>query len=115
MSEAMKIHQVARFQLGRVVATPGALKALEEGGLGALPLLARHQSGDWGQVSAEDWQANEDALQHGWRLLSSYSVGGSTVWVITDAAPGIQPPAALPHPCGASDRTTTTLLLPEEY
>ncbi len=98
MGLSMRIHQVARFQLGRVVATPGALQLLEHSGLGALPLLARHQSGDWGQVDAEDWRANEEAIEHGWRLLSAYEVGSNKLWIITEA-----------------DRSTTTILLPEEY
>lgn len=98
MGETMRIHQIARFSLGRVVATPGALHALERVGMGALPLLARHQSGDWGQVDAEDWKANEEAIEHGWRLLSAYEVGNAKVWIITEA-----------------DRSATTILLPEEY
>lgn len=98
MGNAMQIQQVARFSLGRVVATPGALHALDRAGMGALPLLARHQSGDWGQVDAEDRQTNEQALAHGWRLLSAYEVGGAKVWIITEA-----------------DRSATTVLLPEEY
>jgi hypothetical protein len=94
----MQIHQVARFSLGRVVATPGALYALDRASMGALPLLARHQSGDWGQVDAEDWNANEQGIEHGWRLLSAYEVGGTRIWIITEA-----------------DRSATTILLPEEY
>lgn len=115
MEQLMRINQIARFALGRVLATPGALHAMEQVGMGALPLLARHQSGDWGQVDAEDWQANDEAVERGWRIVSAYDIGGSRVWIITEAAPGILPPAALPHPCGASDRSSTTLLLPEEY
>jgi len=38
----------ARFPLGRVVATPGALEILEKTGTSVSRLLARHQSGDWG-------------------------------------------------------------------
>jgi len=98
MGEIMNIHQTARFFLGRVVATPGALQALGKAGMGTVPLLARHQSGDWGELSAEDWRANEEAIEHGWRVFSSYAVGGAVVWIITEA-----------------DRSATTILLPEEY
>lgn len=98
MGETMRIHQTAQFSLGRVVATPGALQALEAAGVGAVPLLARHQSGDWGEVDREDWKANEEALKYGWRLLSVYRVGEGRLWIITEA-----------------DRSATTLLLPEEY
>ena len=71
---------------------------MEQAGMGALPLLAPHQSGDWGQVDAEDWKANEEAIEYGWRLLSVYEVGNAKVWIITEA-----------------DRSATTILLPEEY
>jgi hypothetical protein len=38
----------AKFDLGRVVATPEALKALEEAGENPLEFLHRHIRGDWG-------------------------------------------------------------------
>lgn len=88
-----------RFPLGQVVATPGALAVLEARGLSAADLLARHQAGDWGDVSPQDLRANELALQRGYRLLSSYTLAkGVRIWVITEA-----------------DRAATTLLLPSEY
>ena len=34
--------------------------------------LSRHLSGDWGDVCKEDWEANNEALKHNQRLLSSY-------------------------------------------
>ena len=89
----------ARFPLGRVVATPGALEVLEKTGISAYRLLARHQAGDWGELSAEDVRENEASLVHGWRLLSAYPLSNrEKVWIITEA-----------------DRSITTLLLPEEY
>ena len=84
--------------LGRVVATPGALKLLAEAGEDPLSYLARHSSGDWGELNEDDWRENERSLVHGWRVLSSYPVGGGRVWIITEA-----------------DRTVTTILLPEDY
>jgi hypothetical protein len=36
----------ARFQLGRMVATPGALEALKEAGQDAIEFIYRHQQGD---------------------------------------------------------------------
>ena len=80
------------------MATPGALEALREAGEDPLHLLGRHASGDWGDLCEHDRRENERSLKHGWRLLSSYPVGESRVWVITEA-----------------DRSVTTLLLPEEY
>jgi hypothetical protein len=88
----------ALFPLGRLVATPGALTVLTAAGENPVGLLIRHQSGDWGDVVAEDRRANDRDLREGGRLLSVYDVGGSRVWVITEA-----------------DRSATTILLPGEY
>ena len=88
-----------RFELGQVVATPGAIEAMKEHGTSATELLNRHLSGDWGDVPDEDKQANEDAVLHGDRILSSYALDGDVkVWVITER-----------------DRSSTCILLPEEY
>ena len=89
----------ARFPLGQVVATPGALAVLTEAGQSPSGFLRRHANGDWGDVDSEDQQANENALLNGERLLSAYRTNrGVRLWVITEA-----------------DRSVTTLLLPEEY
>ncbi len=88
-----------RFQLGQVVATPGAIVAIEFARSNALELIRRHVAGDWGDLGEEDKQANEFALVHGSRLLSAYMLAdGTKVWIITEA-----------------DRSATTILLPEEY
>lgn len=47
----------ARFRLGMVVATPGALDALAESKQSATTFLERHVVGDWGDVDHDDWQA----------------------------------------------------------
>ena len=86
------------FPLGKVMATPGALEILLEAGENPCDYLARHEEGDWGDLDPHDRRENERSLEHGWRLLSSYKVGPTTVWVITEA-----------------DRSVTTILLPEEY
>ena len=49
-----------RFPLGRLVATPGALEALQEAGQSPTEFLDRHISGDWGEVDAEDCRANDE-------------------------------------------------------
>ena len=93
--------QIAKpiFPLGKVVGTPGALEALKESGQTPFDFLSKHLAGDWGMVDDEDKQANDDALIHGERLLSAYLTNrGVKIWVITEA-----------------DRTSTCLLLPEEY
>ena len=90
----------ALFALGRVVATPGALALLEEMGTSPTELLARHRTGDWGEVPTEDARENELSVREGFRILSSYAVGenGTKVWIITE-----------------SDRSSTCILLPKEY
>jgi len=84
--------------LGKVVATPAALKLLSEVGEDAFCYLARHATGDWGELCSFDRRQNRIALREGNRVLSSYPVVGERVWIITEA-----------------DRSVTTLLLPEEY
>lgn len=89
----------SKFRLGQVVATPGALEALENAGQMVNDFLDRHARGDWGELSDEDWQANEQALQDNSRLLSAYTTAtGEKIWIITEW-----------------DRSVTTLLLPEDY
>ena len=90
---------VARFELGAVVATPGALAVIGNAGQVPTDFLKRHAKGDWGDLDAHDKEQNEIALRDGSRLLSSYQTFKSeTIWVITEA-----------------DRSSTCLLLPDEY
>ena len=46
-----------RFELGRLLATPGALRAIAPASL--VTALQRHAVGDWGELSDEDRAANE--------------------------------------------------------
>ncbi len=88
------------FNLGQLVATPGALSALGNEGINAAPLLQRHVSGDWGEISEGDRQENALSVTEGFRILSAYRLArtGVKLWIITEA-----------------DRSATTLLLPDEY
>ncbi len=87
------------FPLGQTVATPGALRALEEAGQLPHEFLARHSRGDWGELDAQDKRENDRSLRKGFRILSAYKTNlGEKLWVITEA-----------------DRSTTTILLPSEY
>jgi hypothetical protein len=86
------------FQLGQVVATPGALAAAEEHLIDVDTLLARHERADWGELPVSDAAANTAALRDGERLLSSYGQGEAKLWIITEA-----------------DRSVTTVLRPEDY
>jgi|SRR3954447_1887657 hypothetical protein len=88
-----------KFQLGQVVATPGAIEILVGAGRSPVEFIGRHASGDWGDLDDHDRLANEQALIHGGRLLSSYIVSGDQrLWLISEA-----------------DRSSTCLLLPSEY
>lgn len=60
------------FSLGRIVATPGALQALEEAEQDARELLARHQRGDWGDLTDDDRHENDVSVFRSLRLLSAY-------------------------------------------
>lgn len=74
-----------RFDLGRLVATPAALQALERAGVTPLSLIRRHAAGDWGDCDAHDRQANEDALRNRDRIFSVYELPtGERVWLITE-------------------------------
>ena len=90
---------MALFPLGQVVATPGALRALEKAEQAPTVFLDRHANGDWGDVPDEDKRENEFSVEHGFRILSAYTTSaGDRIWVLTEA-----------------DRSATTILLPKEY
>ena len=77
------------FTLGRVVATPGALAAIGVSGDDLSTYLARHQSGDWGDIDAHDRRENQISLEQGFRLVSVYtlSITGVKIWVIYRGRP----------------------------
>lgn len=90
--------------LGQILATPGALRALEASGQTPAEFLNRHASGDWGNIGQEDWGLNNRALDDGSRILSAYVTSlGERLWIITEAADD------------QGQRCATTLLLPDEY
>jgi hypothetical protein len=93
-----------RFQLGQIVATPGALEALKAAGQGPGEFLGRHLRGDWGDLHPDDRRLNDLALIDGSRILSSYETrAGVKLWIITDAVDD------------DGRRASTCLLLPDEY
>ena len=82
-----------------------AIMALERSGDIAVEFLARHQSGDWGNLCDEDKQLNNEAIAHEGnpeqqqRVHSSYkTTNNEVIWIITE-----------------HDRSVTTLLTPDEY
>ena len=60
------------FEMGRVVATPGALEILSRSSQCPAEFLRRHALGEWGDLDAHDAEANRTALLVGGRILSSY-------------------------------------------
>jgi hypothetical protein len=88
-----------KLELGAVFVTPKATRALHEASQSPDEFLARHESGDWGEVGSMDAKENELSFIKGYRVFSIYKLStGEEIWVIT------QP-----------DRSATTVLLPEEY
>jgi hypothetical protein len=87
----------AILPLGKTVITRVAQEVLEDCDI--QKALRRHEAGDWGEVEKADWKANDDALKHGNRILSTYLGSNDAIfWVITEW-----------------DRSLTTVLLLEEY
>ena len=100
----MSHNETKKFSLGRIVATPGALHALHEAGQSADEFLARHVTGDWGDLDEEDQSLNNAALIDGSRILSAYQTRkGERIWVITEAVNEV------------GLRYGTTILKPEDY
>lgn len=92
-----------RFALGQCLATQGALGALEDNHTFPIVFLKRHESGDWGDLDANDKILNELAIravpEDCSRILSMYQLpDGQKIYIITEW-----------------DRSRTTILLRSEY
>ena len=89
----------ALFELGQVVITQGALLSVENDEHHPVQFLARHVSGDWGNLHEEDIETNRRSLARNGRIFSAYDLdSGGRIYVITEW-----------------DRSVTTLLTPEDY
>jgi len=88
----------ALFSLGKLVATPSIVEKVSPAYFVAC--LKQHMCGQWGMLDCEDKAANDAAVKHGMRILSSYPLPDDpeNFWIITEA-----------------DRSITTALLPAEY
>ena len=92
---------IAMFPLGRIVATPGALGALERANQSTALFLARHAGGDWGELGLSGLRRERvQRAVHGLSTVEQlrHAAAGEKLWIITEA-----------------DRSSTTLLLPDEY
>lgn len=93
-----------RFNSGVVYTTPTINELFSGEKLPhLLELIKRHVCGDYGVLACADVISNEKAIRCGLMVMSNYDVrdlnlGISNVWIITEG-----------------DRSSTTVLLPEEY
>ena len=85
-----------KFELGRLVATPGVIDAI--GVERTTPYIVMHMTGHWGDLDEQDQRTNDWSVKNGARILSQYYWEGEKFWIITER-----------------DRSVTTLLLPDEY
>jgi hypothetical protein len=87
------------FELGQITMTPSAISIIARFKVPIGDLLDRHEKGDYGEVSEQDWHENTLALlpESLERIMSVYRVGNTKLWVITDP-----------------DRKVTTLLTEED-
>jgi hypothetical protein len=100
--------QFLPLKLGQLYMTPGVEELLAEGKLPNLgEYIVRHRNGDWGDTCDEDKASNDASLVNGSRIISAYPIdpngerkgwGDNCIWIITEA-----------------DRSSTTILKPEEY
>lgn len=88
------------FPLGKVVVTANCFQTLATYHLSFSEALVRHSLGDWGDLVAPDKAVNDQALAAGQgRLFSAYELSDDMeIWIITEC-----------------DRSSTTILLPEDY
>ncbi len=97
-----------RFELGKVVITPGIQGIIERFYFNPHEILERHLAMDCSDMDAEDQQANSDALVNGSRIFSKFIFIPNLqvsidVFVITEACDN------------EGMRQSTCILLPGEY
>src|SRR5205807_2074743 len=94
----------ARFALGKITITAGAVAALAQAAQHAVEFLIRHARGDWGKYGhCDQIELTEDERRRGWeateddakinksnllsgrdRIMSEYRTGrGTRLWVVT--------------------------------
>ena len=93
----ISLDSVPQFPLGEVVVTPGAALGLDPKDVQTS--IARHTRGDWGELEPDERRLNDERLEKGGPLASIYKDSrGIKFYILTE-----------------SDRSVTTILLPEEY
>lgn len=86
------------FPLGQIVVTRNFLNYAQENNVNLMDLVARHASGDDGDLCKADQQLNDLAIKTEGRIFSSYLINGTKFYVITEW-----------------DRSHTTVMLAEDY
>lgn len=76
--------------------TPGEKRM--EVGAALRDLLRKQAACEWGDTPADDVPINDAAAKNGERIVASHDLAGGRLWLITEW-----------------DRSTTTILLPDEY
>lgn len=93
---------MGKFELGQTVMTRGIQEAIKFNTLtnrDIQSVLAKHHSGDWGDLEEDDKRMNDAAVENeDDRIFSMYKLRGLKVYVVTE-----------------EDRSITTVLFPEEY
>lgn len=86
------------FPVGALIFSRGINRLVTAGRLNPIPYFRRHTRGDWGDVSAQQWEANSSALQSGAPMESHYVIHpGLAIRIVTDAG-----------------RSVTAIVLPSE-
>lgn len=93
------------IQLGQLVVTAAIAEKYPAPLSGFIArCVERHRSGDWGDLCLDDQEANDEDVEGGGQLLSSYKdEDGTEVWVVTDPVDE------------QGMRNVTTILRPEDY
>jgi hypothetical protein len=105
------LHVKPLFDLGQILGTPKAATFIAARRIRVEVLLARHVTGDWGDIPAATNNANQTALHNGGELISIYistpeseanptakEESNEQLWVVTDA-----------------DRRATCFMTPADY
>ncbi|MBY7933103.1 type I restriction endonuclease subunit M [Vibrio fluvialis] len=95
-AEEIYIKHAMPFSLGRVVVTRELYNSFSSTDLTSL--LQRHENCDWGNCCLDDALNNDKATKSNQRILSSYKLNGTDIWIITE-----------------HDRSVTTILYPRDY